>query len=106
MFVPKIPSMRIVDIAEALAPGCRAAKIIGIRPGREAARGPADRGRGASCDSVRRLLRHLSGVPVLAGEPYPLGGPVPDGTTYASDTNDRWLSTDEIREMAAHIDVE
>jgi UDP-N-acetylglucosamine 4,6-dehydratase len=32
LFVPKIPSMRITDLAESLAPG-RATKVIGIRPG-------------------------------------------------------------------------
>ncbi len=32
IFVPKIPSMRLVDLAEAIAPGC-AVEYIGIRPG-------------------------------------------------------------------------
>jgi UDP-N-acetylglucosamine 4,6-dehydratase len=32
IFVPKIPSMRMTDLAEAMAPGC-AIKVIGIRPG-------------------------------------------------------------------------
>src|SRR6202142_2719008 len=32
IFVPKIPSMRLVDLAEAVAPGCRV-ECIGIRPG-------------------------------------------------------------------------
>jgi UDP-N-acetylglucosamine 4,6-dehydratase len=32
IFVPKIPSYRIVDVAEAVAPGCRQ-EIVGIRPG-------------------------------------------------------------------------
>jgi UDP-N-acetylglucosamine 4,6-dehydratase len=32
IFVPKIPSVRIIDLAEAVAPGCKR-KIIGIRPG-------------------------------------------------------------------------
>ena len=32
LFVPKIPSYRITDVAEAIAPECRQA-VIGIRPG-------------------------------------------------------------------------
>ena len=32
IFVPKIPSMRIMDLVEAVAPGCRV-EVIGIRPG-------------------------------------------------------------------------
>ena len=32
IFVPKIPSMRIIDLVEAVAPGCRV-EVIGIRPG-------------------------------------------------------------------------
>ncbi len=32
IFVPKIPSMRMLDLVEAMAPGCRV-EVIGIRPG-------------------------------------------------------------------------
>jgi UDP-N-acetylglucosamine 4,6-dehydratase (inverting) len=32
IFVPKIPSYKILDVAEAIAPGCRT-KVVGIRPG-------------------------------------------------------------------------
>ena len=69
---PKIPSMRVTDIAEALAPDATR-KMIGIRPGREAPRGPDHRGRGPPRRSLRRLLRDLSPISVLAHRALPRG---------------------------------
>lgn len=37
LFVPKIPSMKLTDLAEAIAPGCRQ-EVIGIRPGKSSMR--------------------------------------------------------------------
>ena len=37
LFVPKIPSMNIMDLAKAICPECRT-NVVGIRPGEEAAR--------------------------------------------------------------------
>ena len=52
VFVPKIPSMRVTDIADALAPEATR-KVIGIRPGEKILRGPADRGRGPAARPLR-----------------------------------------------------
>ena len=43
-FVPKIPSMKLMDLAKAIAPECKI-EIIGIRPGRETPRGDGHEGR-------------------------------------------------------------
>ena len=40
IFVPKIPSMKLIDMAEAMAPGCEI-ECVGIRPGEKAARSAA-----------------------------------------------------------------
>ena len=64
VFVPKIPSMRVTDMAEALAPGCRAR---GDRhpAGGEAARAARDRGRVAPLLRDRRPLRDPARVRLL-----------------------------------------
>ena len=66
VFVPKLPSMRVRDIADALAPDCER-RIIGIRPGEKVHEVLAHRGRVAPRDRLRRLLRDPAVVPVLGG---------------------------------------
>jgi len=97
LFVPKIPSMRVVDLAKAMAPEAEL-QVVGIRPGEKLheemisvsdARSTLDLG-------DRYVIQ-----PQLAfwpGEPAN-GTPVRDGFSYASDTNDRWLSVDDLRGM-------
>ncbi len=100
VFIPKIPSMRVTDIADAIAPTARR-KIIGIRPG----------------EKIHEVLltedesRHAVGFddryviyPSFKfwgdGGSYPTGGELPPAFRFSSDTNDWWLSADDIREMA------
>ena len=104
IFVPKIPSMKITDLAEAIGPGL-AANIIGVRPGEKLHElmCPAD-------DSHLTLEFHDHYVirPTITfsmpvdytknniGEP---GTPVPQGFEYHSGTNPHFLSVEELREM-------
>jgi UDP-N-acetylglucosamine 4,6-dehydratase len=101
IFIPKIPSMRVVDLAEAMAPGVPT-RIIGIRPG----------------EKLHELLltsdeaRHAvdtDGVFVVTPE-HPWwsdnprwidGKPLDDGFMYASNTNTEWLGADELRGIVA-----
>ena len=99
-FVPLIPSMRIVDIAEALAPQCER-RTIGIRPGEKLHEVLVTE------DEARHTIDADFGfviVPEYASWGLRDHGPtghLPDGFRYASDTNDRWLTVAELREMAA-----
>ena len=99
IFIPKIPSMRVVDLAEAMAPGTPR-DVIGIRPG----------------EKLHELLltNDESRHSIDAGDVYVVlpehpwwddhprwmnGKPFDDGFVYSSDTNDRWLSPDDLIEM-------
>jgi UDP-N-acetylglucosamine 4,6-dehydratase len=102
IFVPKIPSMRIVDLARAVAPRARL-KVVGIRPG----------------EKLHEVLisedeaRHTSerpGMFVIAPEdpawrsPARRGGrPLPAGFRYASETNADWLEKEELRAMVGKL---
>ena len=97
LFVPKIPSMRVVDLAEAIAPGCKL-EIVGIRPGEklhELMIGEDDARRGVDDGDHFTLLPQF---------PWWNGGssgtPLPEGFSYRSDTNTQWLSVKELRQMA------
>jgi len=101
-FVPRIPSMRVLDIAEALAPGCER-KEIGIRAGEKLHEVLVTE------DESRHTIDADFGyviVPEYASWGLRDHGPVgslPDGFRYSSDTNDLWLTVEELRELAAGI---
>ncbi|NIJ14597.1 UDP-N-acetylglucosamine 4,6-dehydratase [Saccharomonospora amisosensis] len=100
LFVPRIPSMRIVDLAQAIAPGSPMHEV-GIRPGEKLHEEMI------AVDDARRTLRLTDRYvvqPHIAGwgyEPPEDGTPVPDGFAYRSDSNDLWLDTDQLRELIA-----
>ncbi len=102
LYVPRIPSMRVIDLAEAIAPGAPLIDI-GIRPGEklhEEMISPEDSRR-----TIRQDDRYIV-MPTLSewGFRQPEGEPVLDGFSYASDTNDLWLSVDELRQMMDLLD--
>jgi UDP-N-acetylglucosamine 4,6-dehydratase len=96
MFVPKIPTASIVDIAEAVAPGCRL-KIVGIRPGEKLHETLI------SEDDGRLTLEYETRYVIQPqfswwGEERKNGGvPVTEGFSYTSGNNKWALSIDEIR---------
>lgn len=101
-FVPRIPSMRVIDIAEALAPDC-ARRSVGIRPGEKVHEVLITE------DEARHTAETDYGfviLPEYATWPLPDHGPLgvlPDGFRYASNSNEHWLSVSEFREMAAGL---
>ncbi|WP_130513387.1 UDP-N-acetylglucosamine 4,6-dehydratase (inverting) [Krasilnikovia cinnamomea] len=98
LFVPRIPSMRILDLVEAVAPDAPTHEV-GMRPGEKLHEEMI------SADDSRRTLRFPDRYvvqPVVASWGYqtPTGGePVPDGFNYRSDNNDLWLEVDEMRDL-------
>ena len=99
IFVPKIPSMKITDLATAIAPGCRL-EYIGIRPGEKLHEVmiPEDDARNTIDMGSYYIIQSQSSW--WSKRKLPGGGkPVPDGFCYSSDTNTCWLTIDELRKM-------
>ncbi|MEV0896679.1 UDP-N-acetylglucosamine 4,6-dehydratase (inverting) [Actinoplanes sp. NPDC049802] len=100
LYVPRIPSMRIMDLVEAVAPGTPTHEM-GMRPGEKLHEEMI------AADDSRRTLRFKDRYvvqPVVASWGYqtPEGGEeVADGFNYRSDNNDLWLSVDEMRDLLA-----
>jgi len=97
IFVPKIPSMRVMDLARAIGPECELA-ITGIRPGEKLHEVMVTE------DDARSTIE-LDDRYVIAPSPetaarYAHGTPCDLAFRYASDTNDRWLSDDEMLALA------
>jgi UDP-N-acetylglucosamine 4,6-dehydratase len=99
IFVPKIPSMRIVDVARIMAPHLRH-EIIGIRPGEKIHEVmiPEDDARTTVELDDRYVVLPAFGGRLPAGNGAG-GRPVTDGFRYASDTNPEWLDADRFRAL-------
>ncbi|MHB8916622.1 MAG: UDP-N-acetylglucosamine 4,6-dehydratase (inverting) [Desulfocucumaceae bacterium] len=99
IFVPKIPSMKITDLAEAVAPGCRH-QYIGIRPGEKLHEVmiPEDDARNTiEMDDFYIIQPQF---PWWGRKNWSEGRQVPADFRYASDTNNWWLTVEELRGMA------
>jgi UDP-N-acetylglucosamine 4,6-dehydratase len=101
IFVPKIPSITIMDIAKAVAPECKT-KVIGIRPGEKMHECmiPSDEAR-MSLEFDDHFIVQPSHRTWTTQEPEYArrGKPCPDNFCYSSDNNTDWLSVPEFRKM-------
>ena len=99
VFVPKIPSMRVVDLAEAMAPNVPRS-TIGIRAGEKINEVlvTEDESRHA-----QEFADHYAIYPSFpfwrADDEYPRGRPLPPGFRYSSDSNDSWLTAEALRDI-------
>jgi UDP-N-acetylglucosamine 4,6-dehydratase len=98
IFVPKIPSMRLLDLAETVAPGCQV-EYIGIRPGEKLHEVLV------SDDESRQTLETEDMYVIQPSHPWWKSAnwisakPLPEGFRYSSDTNERWLTRRELEEL-------
>jgi UDP-N-acetylglucosamine 4,6-dehydratase/5-epimerase len=99
IFVPKIPSMRMMDLAETMAPGCEV-ELIGIRPGEKLHEilVSEDESRQAVEYDDMFVLEPL--YPSWAFTRREGGKRLEAGFRYSSDTNTAWFSRKEMLEMA------
>jgi len=107
IFVPKIPSYKILDVAKAIGPDC-SVEEVGIRPGEKL---------------HEEMITSMDALSTVELEKYYVicpnsfrwskqdlmekfnGKEVPVGFSYNSETNDHWLSVEEIRtQIKTHID--
>lgn len=98
IFVPKLPSMNIMDLARAIAPGCDY-EFTGIRPGEKLHEVmiPEDDARHAvELDDFYVILPELS---FWSSGNWREGRPLPEGFVYASNTNSWWLTEDALKQL-------
>lgn len=107
IFVPKIPSYRINDVAEAVSPGCRR-ELIGIRPGEklhEEMITVTDALNTIEFDNYYVILPSIKLWDINEFMTHFDGHFCPPGFSYNSGTNSRWLDVDLLREMIRiHVD--
>jgi UDP-N-acetylglucosamine 4,6-dehydratase len=98
IFVPKIPSMSLVEMAGAIAPECEV-EYVGIRPGEKLHEVLV------SEDEARNTVE-LDDMYVIRpahawwnNENWSDARPLADGFRYSSDSNPRWLTSEELKEL-------
>jgi len=107
LFVPKIPSYRITDVAAAIGPECRV-EIVGIRPGEKV---HEEMITSSDSFSTYDLGKYYVILP-LSGNwnindyvKHFKAAKVPEGFNYNSGTNTEWLSVEELRTLIKeHVD--
>lgn len=102
VFIPKIPSMKVTDLAAVCAPGCKIEKI-GIRPGEKL----------HEClltdDESRHSLEYDSFFIIEPEHPFwdqkilKHGKKLPVDFKYTSDNNKWWLSIDELKKIVSDM---
>jgi FlaA1/EpsC-like NDP-sugar epimerase len=105
--VPKLPSYRITDLAEAIGPGCEHT-VVGIRPGEKIHEEMI-----TETDALQAIAteKHYIIVPILFGQSllssiekyanHHRGAPVAKGFSYQSGKNSEWLDVQTLRGMIA-----
>jgi UDP-N-acetylglucosamine 4,6-dehydratase len=105
IFVPKIPSMSMVDIAQSVAPGCEMQQV-GIRPGEKLHETLVAE------DEARNTLE-VDGMFVIQPahawwrkENWKFGRSLPEGFSYTSNGNSQWLTAEDVRGLIAEAGPE
>jgi UDP-N-acetylglucosamine 4,6-dehydratase len=98
IFVPRIPSMRIVHLAEAIAPEC-AIQCVGIRPGEKLHESLIAEDESRHTLEYDHLFTIMPEYADWGRQNGRDGKPLPPGFRYRSDTNVWWLSVEQLRTM-------
>lgn len=98
VFVPRIPSMKVLDLAKLIAPGCKI-REVGIRPGEKI-------NEVLVTEDEARHAKEFKDFFVIEPEfhwwredSFKIGKKLKDGFRYTSDDNPRWLSKEEMRDL-------
>ncbi|HEX2787459.1 MAG TPA: UDP-N-acetylglucosamine 4,6-dehydratase (inverting) [Ignavibacteria bacterium] len=100
IFVPKIPSYKILDVANAVSPSCKI-EYTGIRPGEKIHEEMITESDSYNTYDVGKYYVILPQVPVWNVDEFKKkfnAKKVSEGFRYASNTNDEWMTVDNIRD--------
>jgi UDP-N-acetylglucosamine 4,6-dehydratase len=105
VFVPKIPSMRIVDLAQAIAPEAKV-EVIGIRPGEKLHEILVSQDEARHTVELEdRFVVEPTSASWERRSWMDRGTELEDGYTYTSENNPKWLGENELNQMIRELDV-
>ncbi len=111
IFVPNIPSMKLTDLARAISPDCKF-NVIGIRPGEKIHESLISEDEGRNTVMFEKNGKKIFVIlPQYFFETknrikYTSLEKMPEGFSYRSNTNDRWLTIDELKELIKDVQPE
>jgi FlaA1/EpsC-like NDP-sugar epimerase len=98
IFIPKIPSMRIVDLAETIAPNAKK-RIIGVRPGEKLHEILLTKEETQHAKEFDKYFVIEPEFPFWNINNFKENKRLSDGFEYTSNTNDKWISKEQIKEI-------
>ncbi len=106
VFVPKIPSMTVTDLAKAIAPQATI-EYIGIRPGEKLHEVLISEDEARQTVELEDMYVVQPAESLWFGRDWESRGKLlEDGFRYASNTNEKWLNVEEISKIIAPIEAE
>jgi UDP-N-acetylglucosamine 4,6-dehydratase len=102
VFVPKIPSMKLTDLATAIAPECEH-EHVGIRPGEKLNEVLLSEDEARHAVEMEHMFVVRPESTWQQDGHWNHGASLPEGFRYASDTNGEWLQVEELRHMAEQM---
>jgi len=106
VFVPKIPSMKVVDIAKVVAPDAELEEV-GIRPGEKLHEVLIHEDEARATVELEEMYVVQPSAALWFGQSWQeKGQPLAEGFRYSSESNEVWLSLDQIQEIVASVEAE
>jgi UDP-N-acetylglucosamine 4,6-dehydratase len=103
VFVPKIPSMRIMDLAKVVAPKCKI-EFVGIRPGEKVHESLISEDEARTTIEFDKMYVIQPVLSWWGANNWKGGIPLPNGFRYTSDTNVWWLTEDELKRIVKEVE--
>jgi len=104
IFIPKISSMKIIDLAEVIASGAKR-KIIGVRPGEKLHEVLLTEEEALHAKEFDKFFIIEPEHPFWHKDNFQDGKPLPLGFKYASNTNTEWLTKEKMAELLKNIEI-
>jgi len=98
IFVPRLPSMKIIDLAKAIAPDCEI-EWIGIRPGEKLHELLITEDEGRNTVTYNGVYIVMPNLSWWERKNYATGEKLPEGFMYSSNTNEKWLTVEDLKKM-------
>ena len=105
IFIPKISSMKIIDLAEVIAPEAKR-KIIGVRPGEKLHEVLLTEEEAFHAKEFDKFFVIEPEYPFWHKDNFQDGKPLPAGFKYTNNTNTDWITKERMAELLKNIEIE